>query len=111
MNRTAKGMLRTAVAFAAGALMIHSGWAQGLAGADLAQAGDPARWYQEDSTPRARFQTSQKEAGAAYQEALLDCKREDRVARSERNACLHNAAAQFDEAMADARLRMRAPRR
>jgi hypothetical protein len=111
MNITTKGALRTAVAFAAGALMIHSGWAQGLADREIAQAGDPARWYQEDTTPRAHFQTSQKEAGAAYQEALRDCKREDRVARSERTACLHNAATHFDEAMADARLRMRAPRR
>jgi delta 1-pyrroline-5-carboxylate dehydrogenase len=103
MNITTKNAVRTAIAIAAGALMIHSGWAAGPSRGDGMQDRDPARWYQEDTTPRAHFQTSQKEAGAAYKEALDDCKREERTARAERAACLRRAATQYDEAMAEAR--------
>ncbi|MDB5823380.1 MAG: hypothetical protein JWR21_2084 [Herminiimonas sp.] len=110
MNTTTKNAIRTAIAIAAGALMIHSGWAAGPSRGESMQDRDPARWYQEDTTPRAHFQTSQKEAGAAYKEALADCK-QDRSARSERSVCLRRAAMHYDEAMAEARQQARGSRR
>jgi hypothetical protein len=109
-NKDTQRFFRAAIGFAACALVMQSSWAEGPRETS-ASTGDPTRWYQEDTTPRAHFQTSQKEAGAAYQEALLDCKREDRAARSERAACLRKAAAEFDEAMAEARQQMRTSRR
>jgi hypothetical protein len=110
MKTTAKNVLKSAIAITAGALMMHSGWAAGPSRGESMQDRDPARWYQEDTTPRAHFQTSQKEAGAAYKEALADCKREDRSARSERAVCLRQAATNYDEAMAEARRQPRGSR-
>jgi hypothetical protein len=110
MNTTTKNAIRTAIAIAAGALMIHSGWAAGPSRGESMQDRDPARWYQEDTTPRAHFQTSQKEAGAAYKEALADCKREERSERAERNGCLRRATMNYNEAMAEARQQARGSR-
>jgi len=36
--------------------------------------GDPSRWYQADDSPEARYGNLQKEANAAYGEAVLACK-------------------------------------
>jgi hypothetical protein len=49
---------------------------------------DPDRWFKEDVTAQARYQTSTKEAHAAYQEALKDCRT---MKGSERSACLKEA--------------------
>ena len=56
------------------------------------EIGDPARWYQEDLTPHARFQTSKKEAAAAYKEAVIDCKQ---LELSSRSNCMHDARSQM----------------
>lgn len=56
------------------------------------QTGDPARWYQEDLTPQARFQTSKKEAEAAYKEATIECKQLELANRSK---CMRDARAQM----------------
>lgn len=36
--------------------------------------GDPLRWSVPDVTPQQQYKTSVKEAHAAYQEALKDCR-------------------------------------
>ena len=105
MQQTTRYFLR-AIGAAVCTLAMHAGWAQ--APDSNMQAGDPPRWYQEDTTPHARFQTLKKEIGAAYQEALVECKKAERVARA---ACMQEARAQFEQDMAGARQQTHAPRR
>lgn len=61
---------------------------------------DPPRWYQEDVTPQQRYQTARKEAGAALKEALLECAKLDRLAKS---ACVSEARALYAEEISDAK--------
>lgn len=100
MQQTTQYFLRTIIGAAVCVLAMQTGWAQGLAPNNYSQAGDPARWYQEDTTPRARFQTLKKEAGAAYQEALAECKKVERTTRA---ACMQEARAIFKQDMTDAK--------
>lgn len=65
---------------------------------------DPARWYAEDATPQARYQTSTKEAHAAYQEALKDCRQ---MKGPERAACLKEAHANLQTDLTDAKRKLR----
>ena len=62
--------------------------------------GDPPRWYQEDVTPQQRYQTARKEAGAALQEALLECARLDKQAK---DACVSDARARHAQDISDAK--------
>lgn len=62
---------------------------------------DPARWYQEDVTPQQRYQTARKEAGAALQEALLECAR--LLDRPAKVACVSDARARHAQDISDAR--------
>ncbi|HEY5800323.1 MAG TPA: hypothetical protein VIT92_08875 [Burkholderiaceae bacterium] len=64
---------------------------------------DPPRWTTEDTTPEARYRTSKKEAGAAYQEALWECKK---MAAGERGACLKQARDQYNLDLAEARTKL-----
>jgi len=66
----------------------------------IAEPGDPARWYQQDSTPHDYYLTLKKEAEAAYQEAKMSCQAEDRAVRS---ACLKDAQAQYKQDLQDAK--------
>ncbi len=66
--------------------------AQGLPAKSHQETDDPARWYQEDLTPQARFQTSKKEAEAAYKEAVVECKQ---LAPANRGNCLSDARNQL----------------
>ena len=100
MQQITQHFLRTLIGTAVCTLAMQAGWAQGLAPDSNSRAGDPARWYQEDTTPRARFQTLKKEAGAAYQEALADCKRAERATRA---TCMREARALFEQDLAAAR--------
>jgi hypothetical protein len=59
--------------------------------------GDPARWYQEDTTASAQARTLRKEIGAALAEARLACKKGP---ASERSACLKDAQATYQRDMA-----------
>jgi hypothetical protein len=70
-------------------LMLASGVLFGVAGysQSLGQP-DPARWAQEDTSPEARFQTAKKEAGAALQEALAECRK---LAPAEQTDCMAQA--------------------
>jgi hypothetical protein len=61
---------------------------------------DPARWFSEDMTPQGRYQTSKKEAGAAYQEMTAACKQ---TRGAERSACMKEATANFQSDMAAAK--------
>ncbi|HVK55480.1 MAG TPA: hypothetical protein VM532_10685 [Burkholderiales bacterium] len=75
----------------------------GLAIANLPPAveeKDPTAWYQEDLTPKAQYETAKKEAGAAYREALNDC-REKRGA--EKTACVKEAKAVYTQDLAEAK--------
>ena len=63
------------------------------------QAGDPARWYQPDSTPQAQLRTLQKEIGAALAEAKKACRQE---APANRADCLKAAQDTYKQDMANA---------
>lgn len=63
------------------------------------QAGDPARWYQADSTPQAQLRTLQKEIGAALAEAKKACRQETPANRA---ACLKAAQDTYKQDMANA---------
>lgn len=41
---------------------------------DMALQHDPARWYEEDNSPKARLHNLNKETAAAYAEALQACR-------------------------------------
>ncbi len=107
MQKTTQYLLHTIISAAACTLAMQAGWAQGLAPESNSRTGDPARWYQEDTTPRARVQTLKKEAGAAYQEALAECKKAERTTRA---ACLQEARTIFQQDMSDAKQPIPAPR-
>ena len=59
--------------------------------------GDPARWYQEDTTAPAQARTLRKEIGAALAEARLACKKGP---AAERGACLKQAQDTYQHDMA-----------
>lgn len=108
MQQSIRICLRAVVGTAIYALAMHASWAQDLVAGSGAQAGDPARWYQENTTPRARMKSLKKEAAAAYQEARTECRT---VARSMRTACLKEARTIFEQTLADAKQEARASRR
>jgi hypothetical protein len=59
--------------------------------------GDPARWYQEDTTASAQTRTLRKEIGAALAEARLACKKGP---ATERRACMKEAQETYQRDMA-----------
>jgi len=61
--------------------------------------GDPARWYQDDTSPAAQLRTLRKEIGAALAEANLACKQGP---AAERRSCLKEAQATYRQDMAKA---------
>lgn len=63
----------------------------------------PARWYQPDLTPQARFANSKKEAEAAYKEAKTACKE---LVKAEQKQCLSEAQSQRIDDIALARKTM-----
>lgn len=76
------------------------GVAHALPADAVAEAGDPARWYQEDVTPQARFNNLKKEVDAAYKEAMTECKK---LERSDRKQCEGDARNQSLQDMARAK--------
>lgn len=64
-----------------------------------AERGDPARWYVPADTPRLKYDTQVKEAGAVLGEALKEC----RALPSDRKACEAQAGAQHRRDLEDAR--------
>jgi hypothetical protein len=63
---------------------------------------DPARWQVEDSTPEAKYQTAKKEAGAALQEALAECKK---LSKPEQAQCMKEARSRFQAEVTEAKER------
>lgn len=61
--------------------------------APVSQPGDPKQWHKEDRTPAEKQQTARKEAAAAYNEALKDCKTRP---QGERASCNQEARTQFN---------------
>ena len=107
MNTTTQNVIRMAAGAAIFSLTISTSMAQALAPSSVANTADPARWYQEDVTARARFQTSKKEADAAYKEAVIDCKQ---AARNDRTACAQEARTQWAQDLETARKKLRESR-
>lgn len=76
-----------------------------LIGGGAIAAGDKptsseARQTTEDTTPRAQYSTSKREAQAAYQEALNDCKK---VRGTEKTACMKEARTNLQSDLAEAK--------
>jgi len=61
---------------------------------------DEARWTTPDTTPQQRYNTALKEATAAYQQALEDCKA---LKGRERADCIKEAKAGHDQDLAEAK--------
>lgn len=79
--------------------------AAGILPASAAAAGDalgkdPVRWTTEDTTPQARYRSARKEAGAALQEAITECKR---APGPDRAVCAKEARERFAQDMAEAK--------
>ncbi|GAC1420933.1 MAG: hypothetical protein NVSMB6_22580 [Burkholderiaceae bacterium] len=92
-KRLAPGMLSLMLATGAAVAPV-SIWAQ--------EAGvkDPARWYTDLTTPQDRFQNARKEAAAAYQQALGECKSQRGAAAI---ACKKEARKNFDTDLMEAK--------
>jgi hypothetical protein len=89
----------------AASIVLSTTWMPGIAqttteDAQNAPEKDPARWYIEDTTNQERYRTATKEAHAAYQDALKECKK---VERSERTSCKKEANAQLRADLAEAK--------
>jgi hypothetical protein len=96
MQNLTKSFLLTSL-LAAGVLITQSSRAE-----ESFQA-DPPRWTIEDTTPQARYQTSMKEAEAAFREAQAECRR---MSGAERNACMRDAREHHQADLMDARKRL-----
>ena len=107
MQPTTHNILTSIIGAAMFTLAAHGALAHGLAADRGAQAGDPARWHLEDTTPRERFETSKKEAGAAYRQAQSDCKK---AVQASRAACMQNARNTYGRDLVDARQEIGAAR-
>ena len=85
----------------AGALAVicYVALATAQAQSGVPQAGDPARWYVEDSTAQAQLRTLLKEIGAAFQEAQAECRR---LPAADRGACMKEARSIYQQDMANA---------
>ncbi len=68
--------------------------------AAFADEPDHARWFAEDMTPQARYQTLKKEAYAGQRESLMQCRS---MGRGERSDCVREANQNFRTDMANAR--------
>lgn len=68
-------------------------WAQ-TSPKSIAQQGDPARWYQEDRTPRELLESSMKEAAAALKEAIAVCPKKSSEARK---LCIREARSIYEQ--------------
>lgn len=64
---------------------------------------DPPQWHTEDATPQMRYQTSKKEAGAAYEEARKECRS---MHGAEAAACNREARSNFEKDMAEAKKKL-----
>ncbi|MDY7547192.1 hypothetical protein QN360_10070 [Glaciimonas sp. CA11.2] len=68
MHRKIHAAFLTAL-IATGSYAMHA-----FAAEENVQMKDPPRWHSEDMSPRARFNNMTKEANAAYQQSLNECR-------------------------------------
>jgi hypothetical protein len=61
---------------------------------------DVARWSTPDTTPQQRYETSKKEAIAAYQQALGDCRA---LSGKEKSECTREAKSSYEQDLAGAK--------
>jgi hypothetical protein len=61
---------------------------------------DPPQWHTEDTTPQMRYQTSKKEAGAAYEEARRECRS---MRGAEAKGCNREARENYQDDLATAK--------
>jgi hypothetical protein len=99
-------LFRSAVATASWTLAATLAYSQPTAPTEHvgvnAERGDPARWYVPADTPKLKYETQVKEAGAARGEALKEC----RALQADRAACVAQANEQYRRDMEDAKLAM-----
>jgi hypothetical protein len=69
-------------------------------GTAYADEQDHARWFVEDTTPQARYNTLKKDAQGGYREALSECRT---LPRSEKAFCAKQASANFRTDMTNAK--------
>lgn len=95
-------MLQTLLAaiVVAGVFLNHSASAADIP--SQATTGDPARWYEENTTPTAVFRNSKKEDQAALKDAVVLCKE---LRRPEQASCLKAARSNYEQDLASARER------
>ncbi|TAK91872.1 MAG: hypothetical protein EPO06_04020 [Burkholderiaceae bacterium] len=65
-----------------------------------ADAIDPPRWTQEDTTPRQRYETAHKEAAAAQKDLLAECRTQP---KAEQSACAREVHANYLQEMSEAK--------
>jgi hypothetical protein len=89
------------------ALVIAAAGSQASRAADAAgpQPGDPPRWYEPAETRAQKYKVAMKEAGAALQEALNEC----RALAADRKACEGAARATFRADVAEAKSQYGSP--
>lgn len=99
-------LCQTMMSVTASVVLMNASWAQ-TSPDEMPQAGapviDPPRWFQEDTTPQARFLTLKKEAGAVLQESQFACKKLDKTMRA---SCLQDAQAMYRHDIARAKSMM-----
>jgi hypothetical protein len=61
---------------------------------------DEARWTTPDTTPQQRYETAKKEANAAYQMVLGDCRA---LSGKEKSDCTKEAKTNYDHDLAEAK--------
>jgi hypothetical protein len=78
-------------------------YASPVHGQNNAMSQAEARQMQEQFTPQAQYRLSEREARAAYQDAVRDCQQMDRTKRS---SCVRDARDLLRQDLADARQKM-----
>lgn len=66
------------------------------------QPGDPARWYQEEMTPRGYLLTLKKEAHAVHDASVKECRQ---LNPGDKQACKKSANEQLKKDLADAQIK------
>lgn len=72
--------------------------------AEGAPEKDPAQWSTPDTTPQARYMTAKKEADAAHQAALGECRG---LHGAEKTACTKEAQATYAQDLAAAKMELK----
>jgi len=80
--------------------LMCSSFAQQRFDNDIAQRGDPHRWYQEKNTSEGYLATLKKEAYAVYQASIKAC---NSIATIDKNQCMKEAKSQLQQDLLEAK--------